>query len=57
MTVTTPYADFREDVSDSVGDASDAGKSVIQDNFVPAMVVTGAFVVWRIGKRVIRSVA
>lgn len=54
---TGPYDGFSTSVGTTVSDAAGAGKDLIVTNFPLAMVVTGAFVLWRIGKRVIKSVA
>ncbi len=56
-TISTPYSDFDDKVSGTVNDAAAEGFSFVKDNFPAAMLVTGGFVLWRIGKRVIRSVA
>jgi hypothetical protein len=54
---TAPYSGFSTNVSAAVGDAAQAGKGLVQDNFLIGMLITGAFVVWRVGKRVIKSIA
>lgn len=57
MTVTNPYDNNTNAVADAVDDVAGAGKQLVTDNFVKGMFVTGAFVVWRVGKRVLRSIA
>ena len=57
MAATTGYEGFGTAIGDTVTGATTAGKDAIVNNFPTAMLVTGAFVLWRIGKRVIRSVA
>jgi hypothetical protein len=56
MTAGT-YDSFSTGATTAVTDAVGAGKDLISSNFPAAMVVTGAFVLWRIGKRVVRSIA
>lgn len=51
-----PYDAFSVNVGTSVSDAATAGKDLVADNFLLGMLVTGAFVIWRVGKRVIRSI-
>ncbi len=52
-----PYDSFGSNVGTAVNDAANAGKELISDNFLLGMLVTGAFVIWRVGKRVIKSIA
>jgi hypothetical protein len=56
-TVESPYGDFDDKLNGTVDEAASEGVVFVKDNFGKAMIVTGAFVLWRIGKRVIRSIA
>lgn len=56
MTITNPYGDFDDDTGGVVHDVSEAGYNEIKNNFPAAMVVTGGVVLWKVGKRVIKSI-
>lgn len=55
-TITSPYGDFDDKVSGTVDEAASEGLVFVSQNFGKAMLVTGAFVLWRIGKRVISAI-
>ena len=47
---------FRAQLAQAVNDAALAGRDLVADNFVVAMLVTGAFVLWEIGIHILESI-
>lgn len=56
MTITNPYGDFDDKTGNVITGVKDEGLNVIHNNLQAGMFITGAFVLWRVAKRVVRSV-